>query len=117
MKEIFLALSLVTAVPAVFAQGTVIFANTQTTLVSSGPAGLALPISGPPGSYYFGLLIAPVGTLAASQFAFTGVYATNSAVAGRILPSGYSPAVPGWPIAAAPATRPSHSRTDSRESR
>ena len=99
MKEILLGVSLLLPGSTTFAQGTVVFVNSPTTLVSVGGAGQSALISGPPGSYYFALLIAPPGTADASQFAFTGVYATNTATPGRIGPSSYTPSVPGWPVA------------------
>jgi hypothetical protein len=100
MKTILVAGLVAMSVSMTFAQGTVVFANTPTTLVSSGPMGQEAPITGSPGSFFFGLLIAPPGTVAPSQFTFTGVYATNAAIAGRILPASYVPVVPGWPIVA-----------------
>jgi hypothetical protein len=82
-----------------FAQGLITFANDPTTLISiiyvtNGPPGPAVPIpANNPGAFYFGLLTnsSPVG-----PFTFTGVYATNTAAAGRVGPDSYSPTVPGW---------------------
>jgi hypothetical protein len=91
-------LSISFVVAAACGQGTVVFVNSPTTLVSAGTAGQYALISGLPGSYYFGLLIAPSGASAVSQFTFTDVYATNTATPGRIGPSSYTPWVPGWPI-------------------
>jgi hypothetical protein len=98
MKDILLGVLLLLPVSRTFSQGTVVFANTPTTLVSAGPAGQNAIISKPPGSYYFGLLTAPPGTTDTSRFVFAGAYATNSAVPGYFAaaPSGYSTAVPGW---------------------
>jgi hypothetical protein len=79
-----------------FAQGIVVFVNTPATLVSADPVGQGALIAGPPGSYYFGLLTAAPGTTNPTRFLFTGVYATNSALAGRIGPASYVPTVPGW---------------------
>src|SRR6266567_3057253 len=54
--------------------------------------GQVAAISGPAGSYYFGLLISAPG---ANAFTFTGIYATNSATAaGRFVRNNV--AVPGW---------------------
>src|SRR5579862_6328996 len=77
------------------AQGVVSFANSASTLIMDGLPGNATAITGPVGSYYFGLFTAPVGTTDRYAFAFTDVYATNSIVPGRI--SGGVVAVPGWP--------------------
>ena len=79
-----------------FAQGLVTFANSPTTLISLYTSFGAIPTNyaaSPPGSYYFGLLTA---TSAAGPFTFTGVYATNTADAGRFGPDSYMPTVPGW---------------------
>jgi hypothetical protein len=100
MKTMIVASLMAMSISMTFAQGTVVFANTPTTLVSYGLVGQEAPITGSPGSYFFGLLIAPPGIVAPSQFTFTGVYATNAAIAGRILPGAYEPTVPGWPVAA-----------------
>lgn len=78
------------------AQGLVGFINSNSTLVSDG----SLPIGGGPGSYYFGLFIAPEGTTDPDLFSFTGAYATNSLAAGRFS-GGLGVPVPGWP----PGTR------------
>jgi hypothetical protein len=78
-----------------FAQGLVTFANDPTTLISiyrQGGTAAVFPAS-PVGSYYFGLLIS---TTAAGPYTFTGVYATNTADAGRFGPASYNPIVPGW---------------------
>jgi len=75
------------------AQGLVQFANTSSTLISDG---LDL-ISGPPGSYYFGLLIAPPGTTDPRAFTFTGLYATNTSTPGRLQGGSFlGVPVPGW---------------------
>jgi hypothetical protein len=74
-------------------QGLVKFSNSAATLVSS----LGTPISGPSGSCYFALLTAPVGTTDPALFTFSGVYATNTSVAGRLQGgSNLGVAVPGW---------------------
>lgn len=94
MKTIAALLSLFVCTTAAFAQGTVVFANGPTTLISYSPGGLVstLPAS-PVGSYYFGLL---TGFAATGPFTFSGVYATNTAGAGKLGPATYTPAVPGW---------------------
>jgi hypothetical protein len=79
-----------------FAQGTVAFANGPTTLISHfvpGAGNSALLEANNAGAYYFGLLTAssPNG-----PFTFTGIYATNTAGAGKLGPGTYNPAVPGW---------------------
>jgi hypothetical protein len=93
---ISLPLSLVAA--TAFGQGWVNFDNTSTTLVSAGPIGQQVVISGQPNSYYFGLLIAPSGTADPSQFSFAAVYATNVGAAkpGRLMGSHPPVIVPGW---------------------
>jgi hypothetical protein len=76
------------------AQGLVNFANTPTTLVTAqafqvnGPYSI---MSGPPGSYYFGLFF---GIPNNGSYTFTGIYATNTGVDGLF--SGGTVAVPGW---------------------
>ena len=78
-------------------QGTVSFINGPGTLISAGAPGQETLISGPPGSYYFGLLIASPGTTQPNQFTFPAVYATNDATfPGRLL-GGVVP-VNGWGV-------------------
>jgi hypothetical protein len=97
MKIFLLTSSLVFVVSIGFAQGTINFVNTPTTLVSAGGAGGQTVISDPPGSYYFGLLIAVPGATDPNQFMFTGLHATNH---GAICPGqfngGSNVAVQGW---------------------
>ena len=81
---IFLSLAISGAV----AQGLANFYNTPTTAVNID----GTPISGPPGTYYFGLLTSTTGP--ARLPTFTGVYGTNLATAGLF--SGGTVAVPGW---------------------
>jgi len=77
-----------------YVQGLVQFANGPTTLVSTGSAGASVPLpANSLGSYYFALLISDT---ASGPFAFTGVYATNTASAGRIGPNSYVVGPPGW---------------------
>lgn len=93
MKKLALTLCLLAAATAAFAQGTVKFANTSTTLVTVDGAG----IPGTPGTYYFGLFTAAVGTTDPLQFSFTGVYGTNTAAVGRFQGGPNTGiAVPGW---------------------
>ncbi len=86
------ALLLAACTASGLAQGWVNFFNNPTTLIS-GDTGLP---TAPAGSYYFGLFIAPVGTTDHRQFTFTGCYATNQAVPGRIN-GGWEVRVPNWP--------------------
>jgi hypothetical protein len=97
MKRKLMTLSLSLGATTILAQGIVDFYNTSTTLVSSGPAGQETVISGPPGAYYFGLLIAPPGSSQLSQFTFSGLYATNivPSIPGQVF-GGYSVRVPNW---------------------
>ncbi len=98
MKKTLLTLSIMFCVSLMFGQGTLALQNTSTTLVSAGSAGQEVMITGPPGSYFFGLLIAPPGSSDPGQFAFTGVYATNSGTAfpGRFIAApGIDLPVPG----------------------
>lgn len=93
MKKLVLTLCLVVTATAALAQGTVKFANTSTSLVSVGGAS----ITGAAGSYFFGLLTAPVGTTDTRLFTFTGAYATNT-VTGRLQGGpNTGVTVAGWP--------------------
>src|SRR5579859_1820695 len=77
------------------AQGLINFANTPTTLISAFIPGRSAPlISGPAGSYLFGLLISPTAT---GPFSFSGLYATNivNSTGGRFS-GGNGVAVNGW---------------------
>lgn len=79
------------AITGVFGQGLVILNNNPQTLVSVFAGGP--PISGPTGSFFFGLLTSATGT--AGSFTFQNLYATNSGVAvGRFI--GGTVSVPGW---------------------
>jgi hypothetical protein len=78
------------------AQGLVTFLNWSNETVTVGSLGQQTPISGPAGSYYFGLLIAAPGTTDPSQFIFADVYATNlDGAPGRLYGGGAIP-VPSW---------------------
>jgi hypothetical protein len=97
-QRLIAACFLLFATSGSLAQGTVNFFNDAATLVSVGALGQQTPISEPPNSYYFGLLIAPAGTTNPSQFSFSTVYATNRGAAfpGQLF-GGVGVAVPGWP--------------------
>ena len=77
------------------AQGLVNFINTPTSLISVSSLDGTTAISGARGSYYFALLTAESGTTQLNVFQFSGLYATNQNVAGRIY-GGMGVAVPGW---------------------
>ena len=94
MKRTSVTILSLLAVSSSLAQGTVNFFNTDTTLVSNGIGGD--PGHFLPGSFYFGLLIAPAGTTNPLQFSFASVYATNLAIEGRYF-GGSGVVVPGWP--------------------
>jgi hypothetical protein len=93
MKKYLGILSLSLAAVTTSAQGFVNFANTPSTLISAPnySLGVVLPMSGPPGSYYFGLFL---GQTWPGTPTFTGIYATNTGVDGLF--SGGVVAVPGW---------------------
>jgi hypothetical protein len=78
-----------------YAQGLVNFNNTASTLISAFTGTANPPISGPAGSYYFGLLIAPTNVTSLSQFTFAGIYATNTGVDGMFA-GGSIVSVPNW---------------------
>jgi hypothetical protein len=105
MKQIFLLLGASGLVAQIYGQGLVTFANTGTTLVYTnsasfgGTRGLTAPL---PGSFIFALFTAPstVTTVTAQDllsrtWTFTGLYATNTAQAGRF--KGGAGLAIGWP--------------------
>lgn len=94
-KQALLGLLTYFMLPSLFAQGWINFINSPTTLFSVRSSGGAEV--GINGSYYFGLLTAPPGTVDPAQFSFSGVYATNAAVAGRFLGGTFLP-VPNWEV-------------------
>ena len=96
MKIALVAFSVLFAAAPSFSQGWVNFVNGSTALVSVGGPGQSTLIAGPQGSYYFGLLTAPLGTTDPAQFAFTDVYATNRSDAPGRLYGGLDVGVPGW---------------------
>jgi hypothetical protein len=91
------------------AQSTVQLHNDNSSLVYTnslaygGTRGLTAPN---PGQYYYGLFLAPAGATDPAAFTFSGVYATNTALAGRYSGTGttfglapgltYSIQVRGW---------------------
>ena len=95
MKTALIIVWVIFTTAAAFAQGIINFANNPGTLISIGiwPP----PVIGPPslGSYYFALLTAAPGTKDPRQFTFSGLYATNTATAGRFS-GGYDIEAPGW---------------------
>jgi len=92
MKKILVVFCFVASLSAASAQGLINFFNSPSTLVSVYENGSVQLASGPPQSYFFGLLTSPVG---ANTFTFTGVYGTNLAVAG-LFNGGTGVAVSGW---------------------
>lgn len=92
MKKLAVMLCLTALATGVYAQGLINFFNNATTLVSDN--GVAT--SGPVGAYYFGLFIAPEGTSDPMAFAFSGLYGTNQASAGRFT-GGANQGMPNFP--------------------
>src|SRR5579859_5700215 len=94
MKRIVSTLCLSMMAFGALAQGLINFENTPTTLISAVGVGNATTLSGPPGAYLFGLLIAPAPV---GPFTFSGLYATNivSSSGGRFS-GGNGVAVSGW---------------------
>ena len=91
-KNVIVAIFLLSSTAPMFAQGLVNFANTPTSPVYAQavqPGGSFSIMSGPSGSYYFGLFL---GTFQSPTF--TGIYATNTGADGLF--SGGVAAVPGW---------------------
>lgn len=102
MKKLATILCLVALASGAYAQGLVKFLNSGSTLISYGnegePAiGAAQPLG--TATYYYALLIAPLGTSDPLAFTFAGIYATNTATTtgGRLLGgSANGVAVAGW---------------------
>jgi hypothetical protein len=93
MKKLAVILCLSALTTGAFAQGLVNFFNNPTTLISAGtPGNLQTLAANSAGSYYFGLLTAPVGS---TTFTFANVYGTNQNAAGRFT-GGNGVTVPGW---------------------
>jgi len=97
MKKLAAMLCLSAMTTGAFAQGLISFANNPQTLVSANIGGNVAALSGPVGSYYFGLLTSASG--AAGSFTFANVYGTNlvNSTGGRFSGnSGGSTTVTGW---------------------
>jgi hypothetical protein len=103
MKKTLAILALTCVASFAFGQGQVAFVNTTTTLVSTNSAlnGAATGTTGSavPG-FYYGLFMAPINTVDANAFVFTGAYATNQAATGRFNGGAGvgSPVLAGTPI-------------------
>jgi hypothetical protein len=84
MKKTVLLICLTWFTHSALGQGEVIFASSPVNKVSTNsPYGTGLTATVPNG-FYYALFIAPVGTTDFASFAFTGDYATNTALAGRL---------------------------------
>src|SRR6185437_7793170 len=104
MRKLLVVLYLGILTGGAFAQGLVNFWNSPTTLCSAWyPTnsnfgtfnfGKAV-INDRPGAWYYGLLIAPPGTIDPTAFSFSGAYATNLSVSGRFSGGGNVP-ITGW---------------------
>jgi hypothetical protein len=99
MKKYLAALSLAAmlsmdaSTTGAFAQGLIFFWNGPVTLISYGALGNTTPLpANEPGAFFFALLTSDTE---AGPFTFTGMYGTNSALAGRI--ASYVNVVIGWP--------------------
>jgi hypothetical protein len=80
MRKLAVMLGVCAGAAGAFAQGTVTFFPTPSTLSSVGIIyGNTAATSGPVGSYYYGLLTAATPS---GPFSFTGTYATNLVQAG-----------------------------------
>lgn len=104
MKKLAVLVCLGALESAGFAQGSVNFFNTATTLTSAWQYStngcgcynfVRVLTSGPVGTWFYGLLIAPPGTTDPTAFSFSGAYATNSTVPGRFF-GGTGVTVTGW---------------------
>jgi len=85
MKRILTLIIFLTLPIIARGQGTVVFRNTLSTLISTNasPSGPPTgPMSGAAGSYLFALFSAPPGTTDSNAFTFTGAYGNNSTTAG-----------------------------------
>jgi len=78
MKKILLACGLLLAAVGAYAQGTVAFANTSTSLITNSTTGLVIQ---PAGTFRIGLYAGSLGT-ASNSLTLVGL-ATNNALAGR----------------------------------
>jgi hypothetical protein len=96
MKKLAIILSALGLACGAYAQGTVNMANNATTLVTLSSNSISLgSVPGPAGGYYYGLFVAPSGTLTPGTFSFAGVLGTNQAAAGRFS-GGIGRTVAGW---------------------
>jgi hypothetical protein len=95
MKKLAAMLCLSAMATGAFAQGLVNFANNPNTLVSANIGGNVATLSGPVGSYYFGLLTSATG--GAGSWTFSGLTGTNlvNSTGGRFT-GGNGVAVPNW---------------------
>jgi hypothetical protein len=100
MKKVAAILFVSALTTAGFSQGLVSFANGPTTEIRLGGVHSVLDSglipSNDAGGFCFGLLTSPSAT---GPFGFSGLYATNSATAGRI--AAYTTSVSGWAPGAA----------------
>jgi hypothetical protein len=108
MKKLAVTLCLSAFAVSAFAQGTVNYLNSPTTLVSTNglaagrTAGATSPSAG--GQYYYALFIAPttitsatVGDLSTAAWTFTGLYAnTTAATTGGRFSGGGGVSAQGW---------------------
>jgi len=96
MKKLAAILCFSAVAMGAFAQGTVSFLNTASTLISYAPSsGTAVLPSGAPGTYIFGLLTGPLGSTDPASFTFTGLYGTNLTQAGVVF-GGAGRSANGW---------------------
>jgi len=94
MKKLAAMLCLSAMTTGAFAQGLINFNNSPTTLLSANIGGNVATLSGPSGTYLFGLLTSAAAT---GPFTFASVYGTNlvNASGGRFT-GGNGVAVNGW---------------------
>lgn len=99
MKKLATLVCLTAIATGAFAQGTVSFLNSSTTLSSAG----GVTSTGAAGSWYFALLTAPstvtsvtLQALTTSEWTFTGLQATNLATAGRLNGGANVATLQGW---------------------
>lgn len=99
MKKLAAILCLSAIAAGAFAQGTVSFLNSSTTLASAGTSAT----TGAAGSWYYALLTAPstvtsvvLGDLVKPDWTFTGLQATNLATAGRLNGGANVATLQGW---------------------
>jgi hypothetical protein len=95
MKKLAAILCLSAVTTGAFAQGLVTFANSGSTLTTATINNQTAATAGAVGSWYYGLLVAPAGTVDPKAFTFANVYATNLSTAGRLF-GGVGVAATGW---------------------